>query len=72
MLAGVAPIAARQTKRLMVRADQPTDLVAHLDAEIELVHPCAQVARQRGSHPRDAVRREPQLHRALTLARYVA
>ena len=37
MLAGVAPIAARQTKRLMVRADEPADLVAHLDAEIELV-----------------------------------
>jgi 2-(1,2-epoxy-1,2-dihydrophenyl)acetyl-CoA isomerase len=37
MLATVAPIAARQTTRLMVRADQPTDLVAHLDAEIELV-----------------------------------
>jgi 2-(1,2-epoxy-1,2-dihydrophenyl)acetyl-CoA isomerase len=37
MLAGVAPIAARQTKRLMVRADQPADLVAHLDSEIELV-----------------------------------
>jgi 2-(1,2-epoxy-1,2-dihydrophenyl)acetyl-CoA isomerase len=37
MLAGVAPVAARQTKRLMVRADEPADLVAHLDAEIELV-----------------------------------
>jgi 2-(1,2-epoxy-1,2-dihydrophenyl)acetyl-CoA isomerase len=37
MLAGVAPIAARQTKRLLTRADQPTDLVAHLDSEIELV-----------------------------------
>ncbi len=37
MLAGVAPIAARQTKRLMVRADEPADLVAHLDAEIDLV-----------------------------------
>jgi 2-(1,2-epoxy-1,2-dihydrophenyl)acetyl-CoA isomerase len=37
MLAGVAPIAARQTKHLMVRADQPADLVAHLDSEIELV-----------------------------------
>jgi 2-(1,2-epoxy-1,2-dihydrophenyl)acetyl-CoA isomerase len=37
MLANVAPIAARQTKRLMVRAEQPADLVAHLDAEIELV-----------------------------------
>ena len=37
MLATVAPIAARQTKRLMVRADEPADLVAHLDAEIELV-----------------------------------
>ena len=37
MLASVAPIAARQTKRLMVRAEQPPDLVAHLDAEIELV-----------------------------------
>ena len=37
MLANVAPIAARQTKRLMVRADQPPDLVAHLDAEIEFV-----------------------------------
>jgi 2-(1,2-epoxy-1,2-dihydrophenyl)acetyl-CoA isomerase len=37
MLASVAPIAARQTKHLMVRADQPADLVAHLDSEIELV-----------------------------------
>jgi 2-(1,2-epoxy-1,2-dihydrophenyl)acetyl-CoA isomerase len=37
MIAGVAPIAARQTKHLMVRADQPADLVAHLDSEIELV-----------------------------------
>ncbi len=37
MLANVAPIAARQTKRLMVRAGEPTDLVAHLDSEIELV-----------------------------------
>ena len=37
LLASVAPIAARQTKRLLVRADQPADLVAHLDAEIELV-----------------------------------
>jgi 2-(1,2-epoxy-1,2-dihydrophenyl)acetyl-CoA isomerase len=37
MLASVAPIAARQTKRLMVRASQPPDLVGHLDAEIELV-----------------------------------
>ena len=37
MLASVAPIAARQTKRLMVSADQPVDLVAHLDLEIELV-----------------------------------
>ena len=37
MLANVAPIAARQTKRLMLQADQPADLVAHLDAEIELV-----------------------------------
>ncbi|MDQ1430526.1 MAG: 2-(1,2-epoxy,2-dihydrophenyl)acetyl-CoA isomerase [Actinomycetota bacterium] len=37
ILASVAPMAARQTKRLMVRADQPADLVAHLDSEIELV-----------------------------------
>jgi len=37
MLAGVAPIAARQTKRLMRQTDEPADLVAHLDAEIELV-----------------------------------
>jgi 2-(1,2-epoxy-1,2-dihydrophenyl)acetyl-CoA isomerase len=37
MLAGVAPIAARQAKRLMVRAEQPADLVAHLDLELELV-----------------------------------
>ncbi len=37
MLANVAPIAARQTKRLMLRAEQPPDLVAHLDLEIELV-----------------------------------
>jgi 2-(1,2-epoxy-1,2-dihydrophenyl)acetyl-CoA isomerase len=37
MLASVAPIAARQTKRLLRQADQPPDLVAHLDLEIELV-----------------------------------
>ena len=37
MLAGAAPIAARQTKRLMARADQPLDLAAHLDLENELV-----------------------------------
>ena len=37
MLASVAPIAARQTKRLIHRADQPADLVGHLDAEIDLV-----------------------------------
>ena len=37
MLAGVAPIAARQTKRLMHRAEQPDDLVALLDDEITLV-----------------------------------
>lgn len=36
MLARVAPIAARQTKRLLVDIDRPTDLTAHLDAEIEL------------------------------------
>lgn len=36
MLAKVAPLAARQTKRLLVRIDQPPDLAAHLDAEIEL------------------------------------
>jgi len=36
MLAGVAPLAARQTKRMLVRADQPPDLAAHLGQEIEL------------------------------------
>lgn len=36
MLSQVAPIAARQTKRLLVRVDQPTDLSAHLDDEVEL------------------------------------
>ena len=36
MLAGVAPIAARQTKRLLVRIEQPSDLAAHLDDEIAL------------------------------------
>ena len=36
MLAKVAPLAARQTKRLLVRIDQPPDLASHLDAEIEL------------------------------------
>jgi 2-(1,2-epoxy-1,2-dihydrophenyl)acetyl-CoA isomerase len=36
MLASVAPIAARQTKRLLVRIDQPPDLVGHLDDEIKL------------------------------------
>jgi 2-(1,2-epoxy-1,2-dihydrophenyl)acetyl-CoA isomerase len=36
MLANVAPLAARQTKRMLVRADQPPDLAAHLAQEIEL------------------------------------
>lgn len=36
MLAGVAPQAARQTKRLLTRLEQPADLPAHLDAEIDL------------------------------------
>lgn len=36
MLAGVAPLAARQTKRLLVALDQPADLAGHLDREIEL------------------------------------
>ena len=36
MLANVAPIAARQTKRMLVQIDQPPDLPAHLDREIEL------------------------------------
>jgi 2-(1,2-epoxy-1,2-dihydrophenyl)acetyl-CoA isomerase len=36
MLASVAPIAARQTKRLLVRVDEPPDLAAHLDDEIAL------------------------------------
>jgi 2-(1,2-epoxy-1,2-dihydrophenyl)acetyl-CoA isomerase len=35
-LANVAPIAARQTKRMLVRADQPPDLATHLDEEIAL------------------------------------
>ena len=37
MLADVAPIAARQTKRLLLRAEQSPDLGVHLDLEIELV-----------------------------------
>jgi enoyl-CoA hydratase/carnithine racemase len=36
LLAGVAPLAARQTKRLLVRVDQPPDLATHLDDEINL------------------------------------
>ena len=36
MLASVAPLAARQTKRLLVRVDQPPDLATHLDDEIGL------------------------------------
>jgi 2-(1,2-epoxy-1,2-dihydrophenyl)acetyl-CoA isomerase len=36
MLAEVAPIAARQTKRLLVRVDQVPDLAAHLDDELDL------------------------------------
>ena len=35
-LASVAPRAARQTKRLLVALDQPGDLAAHLDTEIDL------------------------------------
>ena len=37
MLASVAPIAARQTKRLMQRGEQPADLLGHLDLELALV-----------------------------------
>jgi 2-(1,2-epoxy-1,2-dihydrophenyl)acetyl-CoA isomerase len=59
MLASVAPIAARQTKHLMGRADQPADLVAHLDSEMELVvralgsQDCAEAIRamQSGERP---------------------
>ena len=36
MLASVAPIAARQTKRMLVQIDKPPDLDVHLDREIEL------------------------------------
>ena len=36
MLAEVAPIAARQTKRLVVRIDRPPHLAAHLNDEIDL------------------------------------
>ena len=36
MLANVAPIAARQTKRLLVQVDKVQDLPAHLDTEIAL------------------------------------
>jgi 2-(1,2-epoxy-1,2-dihydrophenyl)acetyl-CoA isomerase len=36
MLASVAPLAAQQTKRMLVRADEPPDLAAHLGQEIEL------------------------------------
>ena len=36
MLASVAPLAARQTKRLLVRVDEPPDLTAHLHDEIAL------------------------------------
>jgi enoyl-CoA hydratase/carnithine racemase len=35
-LANVAPLAARQTKHMLVRADQPPDLSAHLREEIAL------------------------------------
>jgi 2-(1,2-epoxy-1,2-dihydrophenyl)acetyl-CoA isomerase len=36
MLANVAPLAARHTKRMLVRADQPPDPAAHQREEIEL------------------------------------
>jgi 2-(1,2-epoxy-1,2-dihydrophenyl)acetyl-CoA isomerase len=36
LLAGVAPLAARQTKRLLVSVEQPPDGAAHLEHEIEL------------------------------------
>jgi 2-(1,2-epoxy-1,2-dihydrophenyl)acetyl-CoA isomerase len=36
MLSRVAPLAARQTKRLLVSVDQPPDLAAHLAEEIRL------------------------------------
>jgi 2-(1,2-epoxy-1,2-dihydrophenyl)acetyl-CoA isomerase len=36
MLASVAPLAARQTKRLLVALDKPADLAGHLDTEIAL------------------------------------
>jgi 2-(1,2-epoxy-1,2-dihydrophenyl)acetyl-CoA isomerase len=35
-LAAVAPIAARQTKRLVGQASRPTDVAAHLDEEVRL------------------------------------
>jgi 2-(1,2-epoxy-1,2-dihydrophenyl)acetyl-CoA isomerase len=37
MLANVAPIAARQTKRLLYEVERPADLVGQLDEEIALV-----------------------------------
>jgi 2-(1,2-epoxy-1,2-dihydrophenyl)acetyl-CoA isomerase len=36
LLASVAPLAARQTKRLLVSIEEPPDLAAHLAEEIEL------------------------------------
>jgi len=36
MLAGVAPIAAQQTKRLVSRVTTPADFRTHLDEEIRL------------------------------------
>jgi 2-(1,2-epoxy-1,2-dihydrophenyl)acetyl-CoA isomerase len=36
LLAGVAPLASRQTKRLLGRVSQPPDLAAHLREEIRL------------------------------------
>lgn len=39
-LTRVAPLAARGTKQLFVSADEPADLVAHLDAELDQVLAC--------------------------------
>ena len=58
MLASVAPIAARQTKRLMVRADQPP-ISSRTSTTRSSSCSTPQVARQRGGDPGHAISREP-------------
>ena len=65
MLAGVAPLAARQTKRLLVRVDSPPDLATHLDDEISLALHGLAVRRQQRSRSSDRLQGTARVHRSL-------